>query len=130
MEGTTKATLHEAREHNERLVLATIYDQGPISRAEAARLTGLTRTTVSDVVEGLIASALTREIGRGPSTGGKAPILLEVPDDARLLVGVDLGDRVFTAATVSLRGEILHRVEVPSEDADGDEALGLAMQLD
>ena len=123
LEGTTKATLHEAREHNERLVLTTIYDQGPISRAEAARLTVLTRTTVSDVVEGLIASGLAREIGRGPSTGGKAPILLEVPDNARLLVGVDLGDRVFTAATVNLRGEILQRVEVPSEDADGDEGL-------
>lgn len=129
MERTIKATLHETRERNERLVLATIYDQGPISRAEVARLTGLTRTTVSDVVEGLLASGLAREIGRGPSTGGKAPILLEVPDGARLLVGIDLGDRVFTAATVSLRGEILHRVQVPSEDADGDDAVALAMQL-
>ncbi|MGD0019776.1 MAG: ROK family transcriptional regulator [Candidatus Limnocylindrales bacterium] len=129
LEGTTKATLRETREHNERLVLATIYDRGPISRAEAARLTGLTRTTVSGVVEGLISSGLAREIGRGPSTGGKAPILLEVPHEARLLIGVDLGDRVFTAATVSLRGEILRRFEVPSEDADGDEALDLAMRL-
>jgi predicted NBD/HSP70 family sugar kinase len=129
LEGTTKATLREAREHNERLVLTTIYDRGPISRAEVARMTGLTRTTISAVVEGLLATGLAREIGRGPSTGGKAPILLEVPHAARLLVGVDLGDRVFTAATVSLRGEILQRFEVPSEDADGDEALGLAMKL-
>jgi N-acetylglucosamine repressor len=124
-----KATLHETRERNERLVLATVYDQGPVSRAEVARLTGLTRTTVSDVVGELIVSGLAVEIGRGPSTGGKAPILLEVPDRGRLLVGVDLGDRVFTAATVSLRGELLDRIEVASEDADGDEALGLAMEL-
>ena len=129
MEGTTKATLRETREHNERLVLTTIYDGGPISRAEVARSTGLTRTTVSDVVEGLLESGLAREIGRGPSTGGKAPILLEVPQNARLLIGVDLGDRVFTAATVNLRGEIVERVAIPSEDADGEEALGLAMEL-
>jgi predicted NBD/HSP70 family sugar kinase len=129
VEPLVKATLRETREHNERLVLATIYDDGPVSRAEIARLTGLTRTTVSDVVEGLIASGLTREIGRGPSTGGKAPILLEVPDVARLLVGVDLGDRVFSAATVNLRGEILQRIEVPSEDADGDRAVALALEL-
>jgi predicted NBD/HSP70 family sugar kinase len=129
VERTAKATSHETREHNERLVLATIYDRAPVSRADVARLTGLTRTTVSDVVEGLLASGLAQAIGRGPSTGGKAPILLEVPDTARLLIGVDLGDRVFTAATVSLRGEIIHRVEVPSEDADGDDALGLAMSL-
>jgi DNA-binding MarR family transcriptional regulator len=76
VEPLVKATLRETREHNERLVLATIYDDGPASRAEVARLTGLTRTTVSDVVEGLLADGLAREIGRGPSTGGKAPILL------------------------------------------------------
>jgi predicted NBD/HSP70 family sugar kinase len=129
MDRPIKATLREARVHNERLVLATIYDGGRASRADVARLTGLTRTTVSDVVEGLLAAGLCREVGRGPSTGGKAPILLEVPDEARLLVGVDLGDRVFTAATVNLRGEILTRVDVPSEDSDGDVALGLALDL-
>jgi N-acetylglucosamine repressor len=129
MDRPAKATMRETREHNERLVLATTYDAGPISRAEVARLTGLTRTTVSDVMDGLLAAGLCREVGRGPSTGGKAPILVEVPDAARLLVGVDLGDRVFTAATVNLRGEILDRVDVPSEDTDGDVALGLALDL-
>jgi N-acetylglucosamine repressor len=129
MERSSKATLRETREHNERLVLATIYDAGRISRADVARVTGLTRTTVSDVMEGLIEAGLCREVGRGPSTGGKAPILLEVPEAARLLVGVDLGDRVFTAATVNLRGEIIDRVDVPSEDADGEEALNLALAL-
>jgi predicted NBD/HSP70 family sugar kinase/biotin operon repressor len=129
MDRPAKATMRETREHNERLVLATTYDAGPISRAEVARLTGLTRTTVSDVMDGLLEAGLCREVGRGPSTGGKAPILVEVPDAARLLVGVDLGDRVFTAATVNLRGEIIHRVDVPSEDTDGDVALGLALDL-
>ncbi len=129
MERPPKATLRETREHNEQLVLATIYDDGPVSRAEVARRTGLTRTTVSDVVDRLIRAGLSREVGRGPSTGGKAPILLQVPDDARLLVGVDLGDTVFRAATVNLRGEILHRIEVPSEDADGQAAVDRALDL-
>lgn len=129
MEPLSKATLRETREHNERLILATIYDEGLVSRAELARRTKLTRTSVSDVVDGLIGRGLVREMGRGPSTGGKAPILLAIPDEARLLIGVDLGDRTFSAATVNLRGEILHRVEVPSEDADGREALELALGL-
>jgi N-acetylglucosamine repressor len=129
MERPIKATLRETREHNERLVLATIYDAGRTSRADVARVTGLTRTTVSAVAEGLIAEGLCREVGRGPSTGGKAPILLEVPDAARLLVGVDLGDRIFTAATVNLRGEIIDRLDVPSEDADGEDALRLALEV-
>jgi hypothetical protein len=41
-----KATHQQTRVHNERLVVRTLYDLGPISRAEVARLTGLTRTTV------------------------------------------------------------------------------------
>ena len=126
MEHPVRATNRGTREHNERLVLATIYDRSPISRAGVARLTGLTRTSVSDVVEGLLASGMCREIGHGPSTGGKAPILIEVPGDARLLVGVDLGDQAFTAAIVNLRGSILQRVDVPSENKNGDEALRLA----
>jgi predicted NBD/HSP70 family sugar kinase len=129
MDRPIKATMRETREHNERLVLATIYDAGRISRADVARLTGLTRTTVSDVMDGLLESGLCREVGRGPSTGGKAPILIEVPETARLLVGVDLGDRLFTAATVDLRGEIIDRVDMPSEDEDGQVALDLALKL-
>ncbi len=78
IERSGKATHQETRAHNSRLVLGTIYDRGPISRAAVARSTGLTRTTVSDVVSDLIRDGLTREIGRGPSTGGKAPILLAV----------------------------------------------------
>jgi glucokinase-like ROK family protein len=78
---------------------------------------------VSDVVEELLADGLVEEVGRGQSTGGKAPILLDVPADARHMVGVDIGDTVITGAVVNLRGEIRHRIEVPLEGRDGDLAL-------
>ncbi len=129
MERSTKATHQETRAHNERLVLGTIYDRGPISRAEVARATGLTRTTVSDVVAGLIEDGLARESGRGPSTGGKAPILLEVCSDARHVIGLDLGDKIFRGAIVDLRGEITRSMEVAVEDRDGDRALARVTQL-
>jgi len=123
IERSGKATHQETRAHNSRLVMGTIYDRGPVSRAEVARLTGLTRTTVSDVVSDLMRDGLAREIGRGPSTGGKAPILLEVTDDARHLVGLDLGEKVFRGAIVDLRGEIVSAIDVAVDDRDGDEAL-------
>ena len=101
-----KATHQLTRRSNERLVLRTVYEQAPLSRADVARATGLTRTTVSDVVEGLIDEGLAREMGVGPSTGGKAPILLEVPADARHLVGVDVDRDRLSGAIVNLRGEV------------------------
>jgi predicted NBD/HSP70 family sugar kinase len=118
-----KATHQQTRGFNRGLVLRTLYDYGPVSRAEVARLTGLTRTTVSELVSDAIAEGLVREIGLGPSSGGKAPILLEVVDDARLVVAVDLGERVFAGALVNLRGEVRATREVPADGLDGDEAL-------
>ena len=61
-----KATHAQTRAHNASLVLRAIYDLGPISRAEIARLTGLTRTSVGELVGELEQEGLAREVGRGP----------------------------------------------------------------
>ena len=123
MKSLQKATNQQTRLINEQFVLRTIYDRNPISRADVARATGLTRTTVSDVVEQLLGAGLAEEIGLGRSTGGKAPILLRVPDEARHLVGIEVGDTQLTGAIVNLRGEVLRRVEVPLDGRDGEMAL-------
>jgi N-acetylglucosamine repressor len=125
----SKATHQQTRVHNEHLVVRTVYDLGPISRADVARQTGLTRTTVSDVVTGLLDDGVVREIGRGPSSGGKAPILLEVDEDARLVVGLDLGEEQFAGSLVNLRGEIRRTVELPVAGRDGDDAVQLVYVL-
>jgi len=118
-----KATNQQTRLINHQLVLRTIYDRNPISRADVARATGLTRTTVSDVVEQLLGVGLAAEIGLGRSTGGKAPILLQVPDEARHLVGIEVDDSHLTGALVNLRGEVRRRIEVPLDGRDGEMAL-------
>jgi N-acetylglucosamine repressor len=125
----TKATHRQTRVHNERLVVRTLYDLGPISRADVARLTGLTRTTVSDGVAVLLDDGVVREVGRGPSSGGKAPILVEVDDDARLVVGLDLGEEHFAGSLVNLRGEIRRTVELPVGGRDGEGAVQLVFEL-
>jgi glucokinase-like ROK family protein len=124
-----KATNRQTRLFNQQLVLRTIYDRASVSRADVARVTGLTRTTVSELVEQLIAEGLVGEIGTGPSTGGKAPILLSVPDDARQLIGIDVGDSALTGAVVNLRGEVREQVELPLDGRDGEQALQRIDQL-
>jgi predicted NBD/HSP70 family sugar kinase len=124
-----KATHHRTRAHNESLVLRAVYDYAPLSRADIARLTGLTRTTVSEVVGDLLEDGLVREIGRGRSRGGKAPILLEVIDDARYVVGLDLGEQRFVGALVNLRGAIRLNRAIDVANLDGDEALAAVYRL-
>jgi predicted NBD/HSP70 family sugar kinase len=124
-----KATHQQTRAHNQGLVLRTLFDHGPVSRAEVARRTGLTRTTVSDVVGDFLDDGLAEEIGRGPSSGGKAPILVRVVDDARRVIGVDLGERAFSGALVNLRGEIRRTVSVPVAGSDGPQALDALYRL-
>lgn len=115
--------------HNTHLVLKTIYDSLEISRADIARETGLTRPTVSDVVSDLLDTGLVEEVGYGPSTGGKPPILLSVADDSRQLVGIDLASGEFRGAVVNLRGDIRHWVSRPLDGQQGSAALDLAYDL-
>jgi N-acetylglucosamine repressor len=124
-----KATPQRVRVHNTQLVLRTIYESGQISRAEIARVTRLTRPTVSDVVTGLMEDGLVEEVGYAPSSGGRRAILLRVVDDSRHLIGLDLGRGDFRGAVINLRGEIKHRVDLPLQGRDGDLALALVYDL-
>ncbi len=125
----TKATHQQTRAFNHGLVLRTIYDLGPISRAEIARVTELTRTSVSELVGEAIDEGLVEEVGRGPSSGGKAPILVQVVEDARVVIGLDLGEQAFAGALVDLRGRVQRRIEVPVDGRDGKAALGAVERL-
>src|SRR4051794_12574132 len=118
-----KATQRQTRTHNSNLVLKTIYDQGRVSRADVARLTNLTRTSVSEMVSELQERGLVEEVGMGQSIGGRSPILLSIVDDARHLISLDLGSAGFRGAVVNLRNEIIATAEVPLPTSGGDIAL-------
>jgi N-acetylglucosamine repressor len=118
-----KATRQQLKEQNRDLVLKIMFDSARISRAEIARMTGLTRTTVSDIVADLIAGGMVKEVGTGVSIGGKSPILLSLVDDARLMIGLDLAYNQFRGAVVDLRGQIRHVVSLPVNSTTGEGAL-------
>lgn len=124
-----KATHRLTKQHNRNLVLKTIFEKETISRAEIARLTQLTRTTVSEVVSGLLAEGLVQEVGPGSSTGGKPSILLGLVADSRYLIGVNLAQRRFIGSLVNLRGEIKKTVEVAVPGEDGTQAIELLYRI-
>lgn len=124
-----KATIQQTKQHNRDLVLRTIFAHESISRAEVARITSLTRTTVSDVVSVLIDEGIVNEIGKGESIGGKNPILMSVIPDSRYLIALNLAQEKFIGAIVNLRGEIKETVELPAASEKGQAALDSVYQI-
>jgi glucokinase-like ROK family protein len=124
-----KATHQQTKEHNRNLVLKTIFEHTSTSRAEVARITNLTRTTISDIVADLIAEGLVTEIGMGSSIGGKSPILISLVDNSRYIIGLDLANSQFYGAVINLRGETKEMVSLPVDDCNGIEALSLVFQI-
>jgi len=124
-----KRNQQQTRVHNRQLVLQTIYDQFETSRVDVARQTGLTRTTVSDLVSELMVDGLVEETGQGQSNGGKRPTLLKFIDDRRCMISVDLASHEFQGAVVNLRGQIINKVSLRVGESKGEDALKLVFEL-
>lgn len=101
----------DARRHNRSLVLQKLFHDGPSSRADLARASGLTRVTVSDLVGDLVAEGLVEELGpRSESRVGKPATLVGLRPDSSRILCVDLSDEASAiGAVMDLAGTVLHR---------------------
>lgn len=125
-----KATRQYTRDINERLILRTIYDLGDVSRADLARLTSLTRTTVSDVIQSLIERELVEEIGQSSAaTVGRAPVLVRIHDHGRVVLAVNVSRQLVEGALVSLRGNVISRIVQPRGDCEGPALVDLIIEV-
>jgi predicted NBD/HSP70 family sugar kinase len=117
------------REQNATFVLQRIYGSAPTTRAEIARETGLTAATISDIVSGLVAEGIVREIGLAASTGGKPPVLLDIDANARSVVALDLSGSQWIGTVHDLRQNVLHRTIAPHNDLRGNDALKTVKEM-
>lgn len=104
-------------------VLELIRAGGAASRTELAQRTGLTRTTISNVVRELLADGLIREAGTGPWTGGKRRTLLEVAPNARFAVGISIDIEAATAVVTDLQGRALAHARRPGAGGEPAELI-------
>ena len=88
-------------------VLSFVWRRRQASRAEIARYTGRSRSTISEVVARLLPTGLIAELGSGESRGGRRPILIGFQDDANVILGVDVGAAHVSVALTDLRGTVL-----------------------
>lgn len=111
------------REINLSTVLRSLQTSAPLSRTGVASLTGLNKTTVSSLVEELIARGLVREIGLDMPSGGRPATLLELNSTAGVIVGVELGVDFIAAVLGTLTGQILWRRLQEADQRAGQEAM-------
>jgi predicted NBD/HSP70 family sugar kinase len=99
---------------NERTVLDAVRESGPISRAEVARRTGISRPTVSLVLRSLLEDGLVRETSHeagGPHYGA---VFYEADPEVAVVLGVDFGARAVRTALCDLGGRVRAREEMRS----------------
>jgi len=112
MRGTpviTVGTPSLLRAINERTVLDLIHRQGPLSRAQVARVSGLSKPTVSLALTGLLESRLVREVGRSRGERGPSALLYELNPVSGWVVGVDIGRKWVRAAIADIAGNVVAR---------------------
>lgn len=96
-----------------RRIIDLLLTREPLSRAEIARLTALSKPTISSIIPQLITEGIVHEIGTGASTGGRNPILLALRSTTILVAGVELDVAGCTLFLVTLHGEQIARVDLP-----------------
>jgi predicted NBD/HSP70 family sugar kinase len=94
---------------NERTVLEVVRHRGPLSRAQVARDTGLSKPTVSLALSSLLGAGLVREVGRTQGAKGPSAVLYELDPTAGWVVGIDVGRRWVRAAIADISGGIVAR---------------------
>lgn len=105
-------TVRDLRRGNRSTLLSTLYFDGPLSRQELIRATGLSSASVSNVTGELIEAGAIVEAGAIDSEGGRPRILLRVNPD-RYVVGLSVGPKRLLAGLFDLAMQARSTVTVP-----------------
>jgi len=122
---------HDGRKSNLALVTQSLYDEPQLTRADLARLTGLTKVTISDIVSELIDEGLIEETGI--TTGlrpGKPAATLDIREDTFDIMALDLsGPETLRAGLYSVRGAKRAEISTSLEGRTGEDAAAITVDL-
>lgn len=103
---------------NRSLVLETIRNDQPISRAALAKKLGFSRSTVSSIIDELLEKKFVVEMGLGDSTneGGRRGMQLGFNPGSAFGVGVDIKDSGILFIIADLDGNVIRERKTPPTD--------------
>ena len=116
-----KADLQMVKDVNKSLILEIIERKYNISRADIARESGLSSTTVSSLIEELEREELVKELGHSYTRRGRRPVLYQINHESRYIVAADVGSNVLTVLVTDLKFNIIKETQTNIEDQIGQE---------
>lgn len=108
------------RKVNRNAILHLLEHRRVTSRAELAALSGLSPPTVSAVIRELTAEGWVKDLGDGPSQGGKPPQLIGLNVDARLLAAVRITSERVETRISNLGNDVIQTEAFKPESFDVD----------
>ena len=111
MKELTKQSQSNVKDNNLRLILNTIIQNEPLSRADIVRSTQISKPTVSGLTDELIRRGIVSEIGMGHSQGGRKPILLRFNSTLKYFVAFEMGRVGYRIAISNLKGTLLRKID-------------------
>lgn len=109
-----------ARAINDRLALRLLQQEGPLTAGQLKQLTGLSRPTVADLVERLIAADLIEVVGEsGEQRRGPNAKLYGIVADLAYLAALDVRTEGVSVLVSDLLGHVLAEASVPIGDDTG-----------
>ncbi len=106
-----KATQESIQEHNLGLILRLIKENKDFSRARLSIETGLSKSTISGLVDILISKKIITEGDKINSSRGKKPTILQFNKIYYHIMTINIGIEFISVAITDLYGEILYRVK-------------------
>ncbi|MET7375271.1 ROK family transcriptional regulator [Micromonospora arida] len=112
-----RATNRSVRLRNRSALLTKLFLDGPLTRQDLVRSTGLSQPAVSNVVADLIDEGLVAEAGAAESDGGRPSMLLRIAPRFAFLIGVDVGETRVRVELFDFAMTLLASVEYPLDPA-------------
>ena len=109
------ADQRSVRSHNLALALRAVSGaDAPVSRADIATATGMTRATASSLVESLLAAGFVAELApRSGPRGGRPATGLVLRDSGPAVLGLEIGVGAVEACLLRLTGAVAFRASAP-----------------
>ncbi|RKP46732.1 ROK family transcriptional regulator [Cohnella endophytica] len=117
-----KGNLRLMKQINTAMIMNLLHREGRITRAELTKITKLSATTVSALIEELIAQNFVEEVGEKITAGaGRRATYLQINKDGGCVIGISLGNNSLICAVMNLHGQCI--TEFATKIAIGNDSL-------